>query len=273
MIFDIDKMGYTVGIDLGTSNSCVAVVHNKIVDVICNDFGARTTPSVVSINGSDIRIGQPTHVGSNISGVKQILGKNSMMKLNKSDCSFKVVNHKNQIAIEIEHNGSKRCFMPQQIAALMLQKLCQFAENALNEKLHSVVIAAPAYYNHFQRQALRDAGSLAGLKVLRVINESSAAALSYLMSSDAKFCEKTRDVIIFDFGGGSISAAHVVLESCVCEVKAITEHSVGGQDLDSALLDHFLTQFELKHKINIRNMPRAVSRMLQACISIKHTLC
>jgi L1 cell adhesion molecule like protein len=204
-----------IGIDLGTTYSCVAVWQNGKADIIANDLGDRTTPSYVSFNDSERLIGLAAKnvVSSNptntVYDAKRMIGREYNDEKIQEDIkhySFKVVNQHNKPKISVNYKGEQKEFTPEEISSMVLTKMKQTAESYLGHEVSSAVITVPAYFNDAQRQATKDAGMIAGLNVLRIINEPTAAAIAYGLD---KISSKARNVLIFDFGGKHNTASWV----------------------------------------------------------------
>merc|ERR1712022_47532 len=240
-------MSKIIGIDLGTTNSCVAIMEGTQAKVLENAEGARTTPSVVAFTDeSEKLIGQPaerqavTNPENTIFAVKRLIGRNFEDPTVKKDVEaapFKIVNSEKGDAW-IEAKGEK--YSPSQISAFILQKMKETAEKYLGQAVTKAVITVPAYFNDAQRQATKDAGKIAGLEVLRIINEPTAASLAYgLDKADGK------TIAVFDLGGGTFDISILEINGGVFEVKATNgDTMLGGEDFDEALLQHLLTDFK-----------------------------
>jgi heat shock protein 1/8 len=215
-----------IGIDLGTTYSCVGVYQNGKVEIIANDQGERTTPSYVSFTESERLIGlaAKTAATSNptntVYDAKRMIGRefsDSKLQEDMKHFSFKVVDKSGKPKIRVSYKGEDKEFTPEEISAMVLTKMKQTAEEYLGTKVTNAVVTVPAYFNDAQRQATKDAGVIAGLNILRIINEPTAAAIAYGLD---KISEKQRNVLIFDFGGGTHDVSLLSLEDGVFEVKA-----------------------------------------------------
>ena len=264
-------MGKIIGIDLGTTNSCVAVMEGNDPVVIPNSEGGRTTPSVVAFTKSGERlVGQPakrqaiTNPKNTIFSIKRFMGRN----INE------VTEEKKKIPYEViaGDNGSARVqigdrvYSPPEISAMVLQKMKKTAEEYLGVEITEAVITVPAYFNDAQRQATKDAGEIAGLKVRRIINEPTAAALAYGLD------KKTRDhtVAVYDLGGGTFDISVLQLGDGVFEVKSTNgDTHLGGDDLDQRVIDWLADEFKRQEGIDLRKDPMALQRLKEAAEKAK----
>ena len=235
-------MSKVIGIDLGTTNSCVAIMEGSQPKVLENAEGARTTPSVVAFTDSDEKlVGQPakrqavTNPENTIFAVKRLIGRNfedTTVKKDIESAPFKIVNSDSGDAW-IEAKGQK--YSPSQISAFVLQKMKETAEKYLGQEVSKAVITVPAYFNDAQRQATKDAGKIAGLEVLRIINEPTAASLAYGL--DKKINKK---IAVYDLGGGTFDLSILELGDGVFEVKSTNGDTfLGGEDFDNAIVDYY----------------------------------
>jgi molecular chaperone DnaK len=257
-------MSKIIGIDLGTTNSCVAIMDGKTPKVIENAEGARTTPSVVGILDDGERVvGQPakrqavTNPSNTFFAIKRLIGRrydDPMVEKDKGMVPYEIVKGPNGDAW-VRANGKD--YSPQQISAFILQKLKQDAEAHLGEKVDKAVITVPAYFNDAQRQATKDAGKIAGLEVLRTINESAAAALAYgLQKTDEN------KIAVYDLGSGSFDISILVIGDGVYEVRAITGDTfLGGEDFDLRIVDYLADEFKKETSIDLRKDKQAVQRL------------
>jgi L1 cell adhesion molecule like protein len=272
-------MTRAIGIDLGTTYSCVAVWQNNKVEIIANDQGNRTMPSYVSFTSEERLIGEPakSSVSSNPSNTvfdsKRLIGQNfdePKVQSLLNHFTYKVTAKDNKPMINVEFRGEEKVFSPEEIAGMILGKLKEIAEAYLGETVTDAVITVPAYFNDSQRQATKDAGTIAGLNVLRIINEPTAAVIAYGLD---KKSSKERNVMIFDCGGGTHDVSIITVEDSVFEVKATGgDKFLGGEDFDTKLVEHFAEEFKRKHKKDIKDNKRALRRLRTACESAKRTL-
>ena len=251
-------MAKVIGIDLGTTNSCVAVMEGKEAKVIENSEGGRTTPSMVAFTETKEKlVGQPakrqavTNPENTLFAIKRLIGRNFEDPIVKGDSNlvpYKLIKGDNGDAW-VESRGEK--YSPSQISAFVLQKMKETAESYLGETVTQAVITVPAYFNDSQRQATKDAGAIAGLEVLRIINEPTAAAMAYGLD---KSNSGEQNILIFDMGGGTFDVSLLTIEDGIFEVKATAgDTHLGGEDFDSILVEHFASEFRRKQKIDIKN--------------------
>lgn len=266
-------MGKVIGIDLGTTNSCVAIMQGNDVTVIPNAEGSRTTPSVVAFSDSgETLVGQlakrqaVTNPLKTVYAVKRLIGRkfnSPEVKKHQQLVPYKVVDS-NIGDAWVEING--KTYSPQQISAMILQKMKQTAEDFLGEKVTEAVITVPAYFNDSQRQATKDAGAIAGLEVLRIINEPTAAALAYGLGKD----KKEEKVAVFDLGGGTFDISILEIGEGVYEVKATNGDTfLGGEDFDQRIVDYIAEEFKKEHGIDLKNDRMALQRLKEAAEKAK----
>ena len=263
-------MGKIIGIDLGTTNSCVAVMEGKEPVVITNSEGKRTTPSiVVFIKDGERKIGDPakrqavTNPDKTIYSIKRFMGSSfSEVKNETSKVPYNVINENNTPKVQIDN----RTFSPQEISAAVLQKMKQTAEDYLGQSVTEAVITVPAYFNDAQRQATKEAGEIAGLTVKRIINEPTAAALAYgldKMSKDMK-------IVVFDCGGGTHDVSVLELGDGVFEVLSTDgDTHLGGDDFDQALIDYLISEFKSENGIDLSKDSMALQRIREAAEKAK----
>lgn len=265
-------MGKVIGIDLGTTNSCVAVLEGGEPVIIPNPEGMRTTPSMVAFtDDGEILVGQLakrqaiTNAENTIYSVKRLIGRkynSPEVQQFKSVASFKIVEHKNGDAwIEV---NSKR-LSPPEVSGMLLRKLKEYAEEFLGEKIEDAVITVPAYFDDTQRQATKDAGKIAGLNVLRIINEPTAAALAYGLDKKGNM-----KIAVFDLGGGTFDISILELDSGVFQVKSTSGNTfLGGDDFDQRLIDLLLNEFKKNTGIDLKNDRMALQRLKEAAEKAK----
>ena len=269
----------TIGIDLGTTYSCVAIYENGKVEIIANEQGNRTTPSWVSF-GEERLIGDAAKnaSGQNITNtifeIKRMMGRDFNDPVLQRDLKllpYKVVNVNGKPKVEINYKDDIKLFTPEEISAMILTKMKNIAEAYVGEKITDAVITVPAYFNDSQRQATKDAGVIAGLNVLRVINEPTAAAMAYGLQK--KNDGKGRNVLIFDCGGGTHDVSLLNIEDGIFEVKATGGDShLGGADIDNRIVEFLLNEFKNKNKQDISTNKKAVKRMTAAAERAKRNL-
>ena len=272
--------GTAIGIDLGTTNSCVGVWKNGQCEIIANDQGMRTTPSYVAFTDSERLIGNAAKNQSSqnpentIFDAKRLIGRVFNDSSTQNDIKhfpFKVINKNNKPVIQANYKGDVKDFQPEEISSMILTKMKEIAEDYLGEKVENAVITVPAYFNDAQRQSTKDAGAIAGLNVLRIINEPTAAAIAYGL--DNKKDDQERHILIYDLGGGTFDVTLLSIEEGVFEVKATAgDTRLGGEDFDTRLVQHFSQEFKRKHKKDLSENKRAVRRLRTACENLKKTL-
>src|SRR5499425_2236193 len=265
-------MGKVIGIDLGTTNSCVAVMEGKTPKVIENAEGMRTTPSIVAFTDDGERlVGQPakrqavTNPEKTIFAVKRLIGRrydDPMVDKDKKLVPYKIVRAGNGDAW-VEVDG--KTYSPSQISAFILQKMKETAEAHLGQKVEKAVITVPAYFNDAQRQATKDAGKIAGLEVLRIINEPTAAALAYGLDK-----KKSGTIAVYDLGGGTFDISILEIGDGVFEVKSTNGDTfLGGEDFDMRLVDYLAAEFKKDQGIDLRNDRLALQRLKEAAEKAK----
>jgi molecular chaperone DnaK len=265
-------MGKVIGIDLGTTNSCVAVMDGKNAKVIENAEGMRTTPSIVAFSDDGERlVGQPakrqavTNPERTFFAVKRLVGRrydDPMVEKDKKLVPYKIVKASNGDAW-VEADG--KTYSPSQISAFILQKMKETAEAHLGQKVDQAVITVPAYFNDAQRQATKDAGKIAGLEVLRIINEPTAAALAYGLDKT-----KTGTIAVYDLGGGTFDISILEIGDGVFEVKSTNGDTfLGGEDFDMRLVGYLADEFQKEQGINLRNDKLALQRLKEAAEKAK----
>eukprot|EP00808_Paulinella_micropora_P008553 g77244.t1 len=274
--------GPAIGIDLGTTYSCVGIMRNGQVEIIANDQGNRTTPSCVAFTDSERLIGEAAknqaamNPASTLFGVKRLIGREFNDATVQADMKlwpFKVVSEQGKPVIEVQYKGEKKRFRPEEISSMVLTKMKETAETYLGEKVNHAVITVPAYFNDAQRQATKDAGAIAGLNVLRIINEPTAAALAYGLDASKKSDEE-KNVLIFDLGGGTFDVSLLTIDGGVFEVKATAGNNhLGGEDFDERMMEHFIQDFKKRNKgKDLTKSDRAMRRLRTACERAKRTL-
>ncbi len=271
---------YCIGIDLGTTNSCVGIWQNNTVEIIANDQGLRTTPSYVAFTDQERIIGNGAKSQSSqnpqntIYDAKRLIGmKYSDPKL-QSDLkhlSYDIKPDSNdKPIIHVSFKNEKKQFKPEEISSMILAKMKETAESYLGNNIKNAVITVPAYFNDSQRQATKDAGTIAGLNVLRIINEPTAAAIAYGLDKKG---QGEKNVLIYDLGGGTFDVSLLTIDDGIFEVKATAgDTHLGGEDLDRRLMDYFITEFKRKHRSDPSGNKRSLRRLQTACENAKKTL-
>ncbi|KAF2719962.1 heat shock protein 70 [Polychaeton citri CBS 116435] len=269
-----------IGIDLGTTYSCVANYEGASVEIIANEQGSFTTPSFVSFTSEERLIGEAAknqaamNPANTVFDVKRLIGRrfdDPTVKKDIESWPFKIVDDDTSPKVQVEYLGETKTFSPQEISAMVLGKMKEVAETKLGKKVAKAVITVPAYFNDNQRQATKDAGAIAGLNVLRIINEPTAAAIAYGLGAGKS--DKERNVLIYDLGGGTFDVSLLHIQGGVFTVKATAgDTHLGGQDFDTNLLDHFKKEFQRKTKKDMSGDPRALRRLRTACERAKRTL-
>merc|ERR1712227_595576 len=286
-----------IGIDLGTTYSCVGVWQHGKVEIIANDQGNRTTPSYVAFTDTERLIGDaaknqvaftdterligdaaknqvamnPTNT---IFDAKRLIGRNfndSSVQSDMKHWPFKVTNVSGKPKLQVEYKTEEKNFTPEEISAMVLIKMKETAESYLGQEVKDAVVTVPAYFSDSQRQATKDAGVIAGLNIIRIINEPTAAAIAYGL--DKKKDERESNVLIFDLGGGTFDVSILSIEGGIFEVKATAgDTHLGGEDFDNRMVDHFVNEFKRKHKKDITGNKRALRRLRTARERAKRTL-
>ncbi len=264
-------MAKVIGIDLGTTNSCIAIMDGSKPRVIENAEGARTTPSIVAFTDDERLVGQPakrqavTNPENTIFAVKRLIGRNvddKALAKDKKNMPFSVVDGGNGAAW-VESKGEK--YSPSQISAFILGKMKETAESYLGEDVTQAVITVPAYFNDAQRQATKDAGKIAGLEVLRIINEPTAAALAYGLDK-----ENTQTIAVYDLGGGTFDVTILEIDDGLFEVKSTNGDTfLGGEDFDMRIVDYLAGEFKKEHSVDLTQDKMALQRLKEAAEKAK----
>ncbi|MCE8538964.1 molecular chaperone DnaK [Ruegeria pomeroyi] len=264
-------MGKVIGIDLGTTNSCVAIMDGAQPKVIENSEGARTTPSIVAFTDDERLVGQPakrqavTNPSNTIFGVKRLIGRrvdDAEVTKDKKMVPFSIVNGGNGDAW-VEAKGDK--YSPSQISAFILGKMKETAESYLGEEVTQAVITVPAYFNDAQRQATKDAGKIAGLEVLRIINEPTAAALAYGLDK-----KNSQTIAVYDLGGGTFDVTILEIDDGLFEVKSTNGDTfLGGEDFDMRIVNYLADEFKKEHGVDLSGDKMALQRLKEAAEKAK----
>ena len=269
-----------IGIDLGTTYSCVGVWQNDHVEIIANDQGNRTMPSYVSFTNEERLVGESAknsaanNATNTVFDAKRLIGQkynDSKVQSDLKHLSYTVLEKENKPMIQVEFKGETKLFAPEEISSMVLAKMKEIAEAYLGETVTDAVVTVPAYFNDSQRQATKDAGTIAGLNILRIINEPTAAAIAYGLDKQGETVEK--NILIFDCGGGTFDVSILTIDNSIFEVKATAgDTHLGGEDFDTILVEYFMDEFKKKHKKDITGNKRAIRRLRTACECAKRTL-
>jgi len=264
-------MGKVIGIDLGTTNSCIAIMDGSKPRVIENSEGARTTPSIVAFTEEERLVGQPakrqavTNPDNTVFGVKRLIGRrfdDEHLAKDLVNLPFNVINGGNGDAW-VESRGEK--YSPSQISAFILQKMKETAESYLGEEVTQAVITVPAYFNDAQRQATKDAGKIAGLEVLRIINEPTAAALAYGLDK-----KETKTIAVYDLGGGTFDVTILEIDDGLFEVKSTNGDTfLGGEDFDMRIVNYLADEFKKENSVDLKTDKMALQRLKEAAEKAK----
>ncbi|KAK9740679.1 hypothetical protein RND81_03G053500 [Saponaria officinalis] len=277
-----------IGIDLGTSYSCVGIWRNGHVDIIPNDQGSRMTPSCVAFTNTQRLIGEAavnqgrTNSCNTVFDVKRLIGRRFNDEVVQKDLKrwpFKVIEGRHfgkddKPLIEVTYMGKEKRFSAEEISAMVLMKMKDIAETYLGDSVTNAVVTVPAYFNDSQRQATKDAGVIAGLNMLRLVNEPTAAAIAYGVDRKMSNYDISRkNVLVFDLGGGTFDVSLVSIENDKFLVKSVNgDTHLGGMDFENRMVDYFVKEFKTKHNKDVSEHPRAIMRLRLACERAKRAL-
>ncbi|PVV02608.1 hypothetical protein BB560_002935 [Smittium megazygosporum] len=268
-----------IGIDLGTTYSCVAVWEGDRVEIIANEQGNRTTPSYVAFNDTERLVGDSAknqsamNPSNTVFDIKRLIGRrfdDPSVKKDSEHWPFELIEKEEQPYVKVTFKGETKIYSPQEISSMVLTKMKETAEAKLGKTVKKAVITVPAYFNDAQRNATKDSGAIAGLEVLRIINEPTAAAIAYGMGSKDK---SEKNILIFDLGGGTFDVSLLNIAGGIFTVKATAgDTHLGGEDFDNTLVQFFKEDFKRKHKEDMSGDARALRRLRTACERAKRTL-
>ena len=272
-----EKMGTVIGIDLGTTYSCVAIYQNGKVDIIANEAGSRITPSVVSFSDTERLVGDAAKHQMTINPQNTIFSIKRLMGLRYSDKAlqdelkrlpYKVVDQDNRPYVEVQFKGETKLFSPEEISAMILSKMKQIAEDYLGRQVKNAVITVPAYFNDAQRKATIDAGTIAGLNVVRILNEPTAASLAYGLNQKG-----SKKILVFDLGGGTFDVSVLSVEDGLFEVLATNgDTHLGGEDFDDRTIDYLKKAYQKKTGKDPSKNRKAISKLKREAEKAKHAL-
>jgi heat shock 70kDa protein 1/2/6/8 len=268
-----------IGIDLGTTYSCVGVYQNGRVEIITNSQGNRTTPSYVAFTDTERLVGDAAknqaamNHKNTVFDAKRLIGNSfddKNVQKDMKDFPFKLTDKNNKPIINVTFKGEEKEFRPEEISAMILQEMKRMAESYLGKEVKKAVVTVPAYFNDAQRLATKDAGTIAGLEVLRIINEPTAASIAYGLDKQK---EEEKNILVFDLGGGTFDVSLLTIDGGVFEVKATSgDTHLGGEDFDTRLVNHFADEFKRKHKQDMTGNAKAMRKLRTACEKAKKTL-
>ncbi|TDL17456.1 heat shock protein 70 [Rickenella mellea] len=280
---DDSTTSWAVGIDLGTTYSCIGVYRGNNVEIISNECGYRTTPSCVAFSDNGILVGYPArnqiarNPSNTIFAAKSLVGRkftDTLLQeaLHLKQYPFKVINSEGKPVIHVQDRGETKEFTPEEILSMILVKMKGIAESYLGHIVTEAVVTVPANFNNMQRQATKDAAVIAGLDVIRIIDEPTAASIAY--NAGLKVTGKPElNILVFDCGGGTTNASLVVIDNITIDVKATGgDNNLGGQDFDNRLVNHFMQEFKGKFRKDLSTNPRALCRLRIACERAKRVL-
>merc|ERR1711959_863050 len=269
--------GPVIGIDLGTTYSCVGIYKNGRVEIIPNDQGNRITPSYVAFTDEERLIGeaaknqatiQPTQT---LFDVKRLIGrrfKDSTVQKDMKLLPFKIVEKSGKPLIAVQVSGAEKTMAPEEVSSMVLTKMKETAENYLGKEVKHAVITVPAYFNDAQRTSTKDAGTISGMNVLRIINEPTAAAIAYRLDKKTE-----KNILVYDLGGGTFDVSLLTIDNGVFEVVATNgDTHLGGEDFDQRVMQHFMKIFQKKHKKDMSKDKRALQKLRHEVEKAKRAL-
>ncbi|CDU17581.1 chaperone DnaK [Plasmodium yoelii 17X] len=258
--------GPIIGIDLGTTYSCVGVFKNGRVEILNNDLGNRITPSYVSFVDGERKVGEAAkleatlHPTQTVFDVKRLIGRkfdDKEVAKDRTLLPYEIVNNEGKPNIKVQIKDKPTTFAPEQISAMVLEKMKEIAQSFLGKPVKNAVVTVPAYFNDAQRQATKDAGAIAGLNIVRIINEPTAAALAYGLDK-----KEETSILVYDLGGGTFDVSILVIDNGVFEVYATAGNThLGGEDFDQRVMDYFIKMFKKKNNIDLRSDKRAIQKL------------
>lgn len=272
-----EKVGTVIGIDLGTTYSCVGVMQNGQVEIIANDQGNRITPSYVAFTSEERLIGDAAknqaamNPVNTIFDVKRLIGRkftDPTVQRDRKLLPFKISDSNGKPMISVDIKGEEKSFSPEQISAMVLGKMKKTAEEYLGKEVKNAVVTVPAYFNDAQRQATKDAGTIAGLNVMRIINEPTAAAIAYGLNKKGE-----KNILVFDLGGGTFDVTLLTIDDGVFEVLATNgDTHLGGEDFDQRVMDYMMKLFKRKYNKDVSGDKRALAKLRRECEKAKRAL-
>jgi heat shock protein 5 len=273
-----EPMGSVIGIDLGTTYSVVGVYKDGRVQIIANDQGNRITPSYVAFTENERLIGDAAknqaalNPENTIFDIKRLIGRTTddpTVQKDKKLLPFKIVDKDGRPFVQVEVKGEKKVYSPEEVSAMILTKMKETAEAFLGKKVDNAVVTVPAYFNDAQRQATKDAGTISGLNVLRIINEPTAAAIAYGLDKKAK----ERNILVFDLGGGTFDVSILTIDEGVFEVLATNgDTHLGGEDFDQRVMSYFIKVVQKKYDVDISTNQRAIAKLRRETEKAKRAL-
>jgi len=270
--------GPIIGIDLGTTYSCVGIYQNGRVEILANDQGHRITPSYVAFTDEERLVGDaaknqaPSNPKNTIFDIKRLIGrkyKDAAVQKDIKHFPFEVVEKDEKPYVKVNVKGTAKTFSPEEISAMILQKMKSIAESYLGKTVGHAVVTVPAYFSDYQRQATKDAGTIAGLNILRVINEPTAAAIAYGLDKTGG----EKNILVYDLGGGTFDVSLLSIDDGVFEVLATSgDTHLGGEDFDNRVIEYLKKQYQRKNKVDVSNDQRAIGKLKREVEKAKRTL-